>query len=102
MNKVDRIILQLSESLAELKIALKENGTYLPQIETSNDVWFDLAGLCGYLPDRPAKQTVYLWVHKRQIPHYKSGKKLRFLKKDVDAWLKNGRRKTQTEINDET
>ena len=33
-----------------------------------------------YLPDRPAKQTVYGWVFQKKIPYHKKGKKLQFLK----------------------
>ncbi len=69
--------------------------------ETSSqqeDRWFDLSELCAYLPDKPAKPTVYAWVNQRLIPYHKGGKKLRFLKSEIDAWLKAGRQQTMSEL----
>ena len=66
------------------------------------DAWFDILGLCDYLPDKPAKATVYTWVRERKIPYNKQGKKLAFLKSEVDAWLKEGRQKTASEIKAES
>lgn len=51
------------------------------------NVWFNLVELCDYLPDRPAKQTVYSWVNQKKIPYHKKGKKLQFLKCEIDEWL---------------
>jgi excisionase family DNA binding protein len=63
-----------------------------------SDTWFAINELCDYLPDKPAKPTVYGWVHAGAIPYHKGEKKLRFLKSEIDGWLKQGRRKTTTEI----
>ena len=49
--------------------------------------WLDIDALCEYLPDKPAKQTVYGWVCKKNIPFHKKGKKLQFLKSEIDRWL---------------
>jgi len=62
------------------------------------DRWLNLTDLCNYHPDHPAKPTVYTWICQRLIPHHKKGKKLMFLKSEIDDWLKQGRRKTITEI----
>lgn len=62
------------------------------------DRWFDLNELCFYHPDKPTKATTYGWVHAGTIPVHKSGKKLRFLKSEIDEWLKQGRKKTFSEI----
>jgi excisionase family DNA binding protein len=61
------------------------------------DRWFDLKELCIYHPDKPSKPTVYGWVNSGIIPVHKGGKKLRFLKSEIDIWLKQGRRKTLAE-----
>lgn len=61
--------------------------------------WFDLDALCKYLPDKPAKSTIYSWVNKRLIPYHKNGKKLRFLKAEIDKWLLDGKIETHTETN---
>lgn len=54
------------------------------------DNWFNLEQLCNYLPDKPAKQTVYGWVSKRLIPYHKKCKSLSFLKSEIDLWMKDG------------
>jgi excisionase family DNA binding protein len=69
----------------------------LPMQRDSNH-WLSLNELCDYLPDKPAKPTVYGWVSKGEIPHHKKGKKLYFLKSEIDVWLQSGRRKTMAEI----
>jgi excisionase family DNA binding protein len=58
------------------------------------DSWFNLDELRDYLPDKPSISTVYGWVNGGNIPAHKVGKKLRFLKSDIDNWLKDGRKKT--------
>ncbi|HEY3390611.1 MAG TPA: helix-turn-helix domain-containing protein [Prolixibacteraceae bacterium] len=79
-----------------------ENIERLLSVNTSDqhpeaDRWLNLIELCAYLPDKPARPTVYGWVHDGLIPCHKGAKKLRFLKSDVDLWLKNGRKKTVME-----
>ncbi|MCI1267907.1 MAG: helix-turn-helix domain-containing protein [Saprospiraceae bacterium] len=75
-----------------------KNNKYLhseQQLET--DRWFDLTEFCNYHPDKPSKQTVYGWVNAGNIPVHKGGKKLRFLRSEIDQWLKLGRKKTLAE-----
>jgi len=64
--------------------------------------WLNLSDLCEYLPDKPVKPTVYGWVHQRVIPYHRKGKKLYFLKSEIDTWLKSGRKKTSAEIEAES
>lgn len=64
---------------------------------TETDRWFDLTELCIYHPDKPQKPTVYGWVNAKSIPVHKGGKKLRFLKSEIDTWLKQGKKKTLAE-----
>ena len=66
--------------------------------QPESDVWFDINELCKYHPSKPAKVTVYTWVRERRIPFHKNGKKLTFLKSEIDSWLKQGRQKTVSEI----
>jgi excisionase family DNA binding protein len=65
-------------------------------IET--DGWLNLEELQDYLPDHPAKPTIYSWVSQRLIPHHKGGKKLRFRKSEIDEWLSAGKRQSNDEI----
>lgn len=68
---------------------------------TPADKWFNIDELKVYLPDHPAKSTIYGWVSRREIPFHKGGKKLRFLQSDVDAWLSSGKRRSQSELKNE-
>lgn len=65
--------------------------------QTDQDRWFDLNELCTYHPDKPTKATVYGWVNAGTIPVHKGGKKLRFLKSEIDSWLMQGKKKTLAE-----
>jgi excisionase family DNA binding protein len=93
LETLPRAFTQLLNEVAEIK-GLIRNIQQVPEA----DQWFDLEGLCSYLPDRPSKHTVYEWVHNAKVPVHKGGKKLRFLKSEIDQWLKEGRRKTLAEI----
>lgn len=75
--------------LLDIKHKPKEQNN---QEET--DIWFDINELCLYHPDKPSKHTVYGWVYAGSIPVRKGGKKLRFLKSEIDTWLKQGRKRT--------
>jgi excisionase family DNA binding protein len=80
---LDELELLIENAVKKVLIDLKE----FKQIET--DIWFDLRQLCEYHPDKPSKATVYGWVNTKTIPVHKGGKKLRFLKSEIDNWLKN-------------
>jgi excisionase family DNA binding protein len=68
------------------------------QPDTPVDRWMNIDELKEYLPDHPAKATIYGWVSQRLIPHHKGGKKLRFLKSEIDNWLSEGKRQSTGEI----
>ncbi len=68
---------------------------------TPTDRWLNIDELKAYLPDHPAKATIYGWVSRRKIPYHKGGKKLRFLQSDIDAWLSSGKRRSENELRDE-
>jgi excisionase family DNA binding protein len=84
----------LSQEVSEIKRLLLVKSNEQP-VET--DRWLDLNELCQYHPDKPCKPTVYGWVNIGLIPVHKGGKKLRFLKSEIDHWLKQGRKKTLSE-----
>jgi excisionase family DNA binding protein len=84
----------LLEKVSNIEMQLQKSSGQQPPTDT----WFDLSGLCQYHPDKPAKPTVYAYVQNRTIPFHKKGKKLFFLKSEIDTWLKSGRRSTALEI----
>ena len=93
-EQLPKAVTQLTNEVSEIKRLLLEKSNQQP---TETDRWFDLNELCNYLPDKPAKPTVYGWVHTGLIPVHKGGKKLRFLKSEIDIFLRQGRKKTLTE-----
>lgn len=85
----------LANEVSEIRRLLLLKGNEQP---TETDRWFDLSELCNYHPDKPSKPTVYGWVNAGTIPVHKGGKKLRFLKSEIDNFLKQGRKKTLAEV----
>lgn len=94
LETLPKAFTQLTVEVSEIKRLLLEKSNEQP---TETDRWFDLTELCQYHPDKPTKPTVYGWVNARLIPVHKGGKKLRFLKSEIDNWLKQGRKKTLAE-----
>ncbi len=89
----------LTNEVSEIKRLLLEKSNEQP---TEADRWFDLNEFCNYCPDKPSKPTVYGWVNAGLVPVHKGGKKLRFLKSEIDNWLRQGRKKTLAETASET
>jgi len=94
LETLPKAFTSLTNEVSEIKRLLLEKRTEQP---TEMDRWFDLTELCNYHPDKPSKPTVYGWVNAGIIPVHKGGKKLRFLKSEIDSWLKQGRKKTLAE-----
>ena len=65
------------------------------------DQWMNLKELCECLPSHPAEQTVYGWTSCHQIPYHKRGKRIVFLKSEIDKWLHDGKHKSQKELADD-
>jgi excisionase family DNA binding protein len=101
---METILLSLSKSdfqdlIAETVTACLKNNTAVSQTPPQDaDRWLNLLELCDYLPDKPAKPTVYAWVNQGMIPYHKGGKKLRFLKSEIDEWLKAGKQESKSDI----
>jgi predicted DNA-binding transcriptional regulator AlpA len=94
LEKLPQAFTQLTYEVGEIKRLLLEKSN---EQSTETDRWFDLNELCQYHPDKPTKPTVYGWVNAGIIPVHKGSKKLRFLKSEIDNWLKQGRKKTLAE-----
>ena len=96
-DQLPAAVSKLLEKVSNIEIQLQNGSSRKPD----TDHWFDLNDLCRYHPDKPAKPTVYGYVQNRLIPFHKKGKKLFFLKSEIDAWLRLGRHRTATEIETE-
>ena len=95
LETLPKAFTKLSNEVSEIKRLLLEKSNNEP---TETKYWFDLIEICSYHPDKPSKQTVYGWVNAGKIPVHKGGKKLRFLKSEIDYWLRQGRKRTLTEL----
>jgi excisionase family DNA binding protein len=87
LETLPKAFTKLSSEISEIKRLLIERNN------NDADRWMNLTELCEYLPDHPTKPTVYGWVHQNAIPCKKGGKHLRFLKSEIDAWLKKSHRR---------
>ena len=71
--------------------------SHLPKSQESNsNRLLTVAEAADYLS--LAKQTLYGFTSKNQIPHIKRAKRLLFKKGDLDNWLMEGRKKSINEI----
>ena len=99
---METIFLSLTKSDFQDIIAETVNACLrksVPQkIQHDADRWFGINELSEYIPDKPARATIYTWVQNSHIPYHKGKKKLRFLKSEIDQWLKSGRRQTVSEM----
>jgi excisionase family DNA binding protein len=56
-----------------------------------DDYLMTMEDLRDFLPENPARQTVYMWVNEGKIPFEKYGRRLYFRKTDIDRWISVGR-----------
>jgi excisionase family DNA binding protein len=102
MNFTEITFERLPEAMGYLigKVESMERALQAKNEQSSNpiDRWLNIDELKEYLPDKPARATIYGWVSSRQIPYHKGGKKLRFLQSEIDAWLSGEKRKSETEL----
>jgi excisionase family DNA binding protein len=91
----------ISELLYKITNIERQLSAAPTQAAQPTDRWLSLDELCEYLPGKPAKATIYGKVHDREIPHKKMGKRLAFLKSDIDTWLNGKGRKTIAETEED-
>lgn len=54
-----------------------------------------------YIPSHPAVQTIYGWTSNGQIPYHKIGKRIYFVKSELDDWMSNGQHKSNDDLRKE-
>ena len=79
-------------------IESKVDNLTIPSNKEEKDEWFNLKGLCDYLPSHPAEQTVYGWTSTNFIPFHKKGKSIAFRKSEIDQWLQQSHRKSKSDL----
>ena len=104
LEQVPRAVSDIIERLDRIEEKLQDPQTEKKQdLEAGEDgvIWLTVPELCAYLPDHPAKPTVYGWVYDKLIPYYKRSKKLLFRKDEIDIWAGARRTPTAQEIQTE-
>ena len=86
-DDIPEILGWIKEKLVELdaKIDVIQDKK---ELAVEEDRWFSVQEVSDYLPEHPAVQTLYTWTSAKRIPYHKEGKRLRFLKSEIDTWLK--------------
>ena len=54
-----------------------------------------------YIPGHPAVQTIYGWTSNNMIPYHKVGKRIYFLKSELDTWLMKEQHKSKDDLREE-
>ena len=94
---------QLPEAISQLHDKLDRIESHIlrknsePRIEVEE--LFNVQKTADFLSLSVA--TIYSLVSKRKIPYSKKGKRLYFARPELVAWIKEGRRKTTTEIEEQ-
>lgn len=95
-DQLPKAVTMLTKEVSELKRLLIEKQEQ-PTTEQPEQ-WLDLNDLIQYDPEKRTKPTWYSKISRNEVPHYKRGKKIYFLKSEIDEWLKQGKRKSNAEI----
>ena len=98
-DQMPAVVSELNDEIRGLKVLI---GNLIARADSQpQDRWMNIVEFQAFHPDHPAKSTIYEWVGKKSVPVHKDGKKLRFLRSEVEEWLYGGRHKTQAELNRE-
>ena len=65
------------------------------------DERMDVTEAQKYIPGHPAVQTIYGWTSNNLIPYHKVGKRIYFLKSELDAWLSKEQHKSKDDLLEE-
>jgi len=95
-DQLPKAVIMLTIEISELKKLLLEKREK-QQIEQPEQ-WLDLNDLIQYDPEKRTKPTWYSKLSRNEVPYYKRGKKIYFLKSEIDEWLKKGKCKSNAEI----
>lgn len=88
---------KLADEIAE-RTSLKVLAKLKSQLAPEPNKWFTIDELIEYLPEKPAKQTIYGMVSSGRIPFAKRSKRLLFLKSQIDEWLKSSSRVSNADV----
>lgn len=91
--EIDQRLTTIESLLHELKTGISQPKADARRIPLNIDRVSELSNL--------AKPTIYGLVAAKKIPHAKQGKKLYFFEDEIIDWIRQGKRKTLAEIEQE-
>ena len=91
-DKLPKAIAHLQKEVSEIKNLLLQNATHIPE----QDQFLTVKEAAVFL--EVSVPTIYAYVQHKQIPVMKKRKRLYFSKQELMEWVKDGRKKTKAEI----
>lgn len=86
----------------KLEILEEKFSTLMTQIQPDKGLeWLSVSELSEYLPTHPVEHTIYCWTSNKQIPFHKKGKRIMFLKSEIDEWMQDNKSRSRAEIMNE-
>ncbi len=97
-DQLPAVVSQLMKEVKEIKGLLYD----LKEGNSNKNVseWMTLDQLVEYDPEQRKKSTWYKMVSENKVPYHKRGKRLLFLKSEINQWLMDGRVNTMEEYLD--
>ena len=92
----------LSLVINKLEILEEKFSTLMTQIQPDKGLeWLSVSELSEYLPTHPVEHTIYCWASNKQIPFHKKGRRIMFLKSEIDEWMQDNKSRSRAEIMNE-
>lgn len=85
LDKIEKLLKNINDKI----VGNTGSNTSLPTI-------MNVEQIADYL--NLTKPTIYGLVHKREIPHFKKGKRLYFDKENINQWILEGKVSTRKDI----
>lgn len=80
---------------AKIDALNKKISMAAPVTKKDDNERMDVTEAQNYIPGHPAVQTIYGWTSSGIIPYHKIGKRIYFVKSELDKWLSNGQHKSE-------
>ena len=95
MENPFEIIIERLDKIEKMLLEISVNNVSDSQVSNSVEI-MTVDQLADYLSI--ARQTIYGKCSAREIPYFKTGKRVYFMKGEINEWLKAGKRETDFEI----
>ena len=101
MNEKNITFEDLPKAMSWMMDKLNKLDSKIDGLNNIPQIWMNLKELCEYMPSHPAEQTVYGWTSCHLIPFHKRGKRIMFLRSEIDEWLHAGKIKSEKDLENE-